>query len=121
MGAMHAREIAIASGMTETSPVTFPSAADDPVPLRVATLGRVQPHGEATVVDRAARPPARVGGGAGRSAPTTARAHLAPSALPRPLRSIPAGAPSRFIAPRIRAAGEPRMRRRGQKAPRLQS
>lgn len=121
MGAMHAREIAIASGMTETSPVSFQSAADDPVPLRVATVGRVQPHGEATVVDRAARPPARVGGGAGRSAPTTARAHLAPSALPRPLRSMPAGAPFRFIAPRIRAAGEPRMRRRRRKAPRLQS
>nr|AEX20399.2 acyl-CoA synthetase [Aquincola tertiaricarbonis] len=48
---MHLREITIAYGMTETSPVSFQSAADDPLERRVTTVGRVQPHLEVKLVD----------------------------------------------------------------------
>jgi fatty-acyl-CoA synthase len=37
--------------MTETSPVSFQSSVDDPVTLRVTTIGRVHPHIECKVVD----------------------------------------------------------------------
>jgi fatty-acyl-CoA synthase len=49
--AMHMPEITIAYGMTETSPVSFQSAVDDPLERRVTTVGRVHPHLEAKVVD----------------------------------------------------------------------
>jgi fatty-acyl-CoA synthase len=48
---MHMGEVTIAYGMTETSPVSFQSATDDPVEKRVATVGRVLPHLEVKVVD----------------------------------------------------------------------
>jgi fatty-acyl-CoA synthase len=48
---MHMAEVTIAYGMTETSPVSFQSATDDPLEKRVATVGRVQPHLECKVVD----------------------------------------------------------------------
>ena len=48
---MNLREITIAYGMTETSPVSFQSSTDDPLERRVTTVGRVQPHVEARVVD----------------------------------------------------------------------
>jgi fatty-acyl-CoA synthase len=48
---MHMQEVTIAYGMTETSPVSFQSATDDPAALRVATIGRVHPHLEVKVVD----------------------------------------------------------------------
>jgi len=48
---MHMREVTIAYGMTETSPVSFQSAHDDPLERRVATVGRVQPHIEVKIVD----------------------------------------------------------------------
>ena len=48
---MHMAEVTIAYGMTETSPVSFQSATDDPLDKRVATVGRVQPHLECKVVD----------------------------------------------------------------------
>jgi fatty-acyl-CoA synthase len=48
---MHLGEITIAYGMTETSPVSFQSSTDDPVPLRVSTIGRVHPHLEVKIVD----------------------------------------------------------------------
>ena len=48
---MHLGEITIAYGMTETSPVSFQSSVDDPVPLRVSTIGRVHPHLEVKIVD----------------------------------------------------------------------
>ncbi|HWE45462.1 MAG TPA: AMP-binding protein [Caulobacteraceae bacterium] len=48
---MHARDITIAYGMTETSPVSFQSAPDDPLDRRVSTIGRVQPHLEVKIVD----------------------------------------------------------------------
>lgn len=50
---MHMQEVTIAYGMTETSPVSFQSAVDDPVALRVATIGRVHPHLEVKIVDGA--------------------------------------------------------------------
>ena len=48
---MHAREVTICYGMTETSPVSFQSAVDDAVELRVSTVGRVHPHLECKIVD----------------------------------------------------------------------
>jgi fatty-acyl-CoA synthase len=48
---MHMHEVTIAYGMTETSPVSFQSAVDDPLERRVSTVGRVQPHVEVKVVD----------------------------------------------------------------------
>jgi len=52
---MHMREITIAYGMTETSPVSFQSSRDDPLELRVSTVGRIQPHLEVKIVDRHGR------------------------------------------------------------------
>ena len=48
---MGIREITICYGMTETSPVSFQSSTDDPIELRVSTVGRVHPHVEAKVID----------------------------------------------------------------------
>ncbi|MET4386073.1 fatty-acyl-CoA synthase [Bradyrhizobium sp. F1.4.3] len=52
---MHMSEITIAYGMTETSPVSFQSSRDDPLELRVSTVGRIQPHLEVKIVDRNGR------------------------------------------------------------------
>jgi fatty-acyl-CoA synthase len=52
---MHMSEITIAYGMTETSPVSFQSSRDDPLELRVSTVGRIQPHLEVKIVDRLGR------------------------------------------------------------------
>jgi fatty-acyl-CoA synthase len=52
---MHMSEITIAYGMTETSPVSFQSSRDDLLELRVSTVGRIQPHLEVKIVDRAGR------------------------------------------------------------------
>jgi len=52
---MHMSEITIAYGMTETSPVSFQSSRDDPLELRVSTVGRIQPHLEVKIVDRYGR------------------------------------------------------------------
>ncbi len=48
---MHMREVTIAYGMTETSPVSFQSSTSDDLARRVSTVGRIQPHLEAKVVD----------------------------------------------------------------------
>ncbi len=48
---MHMREVGIAYGMTETSPVSFQTASDDPLDRRVSTVGRIQPHLEVKVID----------------------------------------------------------------------
>jgi fatty-acyl-CoA synthase len=48
---MNMREVTIAYGMTETSPVSFQSSTDDPLDKRVTTVGRVQPHLEVKIVD----------------------------------------------------------------------
>ncbi len=51
MDSMHMRDITIAYGMTETSPVSFQSAIDDPIERRVSTVGRIQPYLEVKIVD----------------------------------------------------------------------
>ena len=48
---MHVPEITICYGMTETSPVSFQSAVDDPVEHRVSTVGTIHPHVECKIVD----------------------------------------------------------------------
>ncbi|MDZ5456198.1 AMP-binding protein [Azohydromonas lata] len=53
---MHMREVTIAYGMTETSPVSFQSSAQDDLQHRVTTVGRIQPHLEAKVVDGVGEP-----------------------------------------------------------------
>jgi len=50
---MNMREVTIAYGMTETSPVSFQSSISDPLDRRVSTVGRIQPRLEAKVVDTA--------------------------------------------------------------------
>ncbi len=52
---MNMNEVTIAYGMTETSPVSFQSAVDDPLERRVSTVGRVHPHVEVKVVDEQGR------------------------------------------------------------------
>ena len=52
---MHMPQVTIAYGMTETSPVSFQSGVDDPPEVRVATVGRVQPHLEVKIIDEAGR------------------------------------------------------------------
>jgi fatty-acyl-CoA synthase len=48
---MNLREITIAYGMTETSPVSCQSSTDTPLDKRVSTVGQVQPHLEIKIVD----------------------------------------------------------------------
>jgi fatty-acyl-CoA synthase len=50
-GRMHMREVTIAYGMTETSPVSFQSSVDTPLDKRVGSVGRVHPHVEVRIVD----------------------------------------------------------------------
>ena len=52
---MHMPEVTICYGMTETSPVSFQSSTSDSLERRVSTVGRIQPHLEARVVDRDGR------------------------------------------------------------------
>jgi fatty-acyl-CoA synthase len=52
---MNMREVTIAYGMTETSPVSFQSAVDDPLERRVTTVGRIHPHLEVKIVDAEGR------------------------------------------------------------------
>jgi fatty-acyl-CoA synthase len=48
---MHMEEVTICYGMTETSPVSTQTGADDPLEKRVGTVGRVHPHVEVKVVE----------------------------------------------------------------------
>jgi fatty-acyl-CoA synthase len=48
---MHMNEITICYGMTETSPVSFQTSADDPLAKRVGSVGRIHPHVEVKIVD----------------------------------------------------------------------
>jgi fatty-acyl-CoA synthase len=50
---MNMTEVTIAYGMTETSPVSAQTRADDDMDRRVSTVGRVHPHVEVKVVDPA--------------------------------------------------------------------
>ncbi|HUI79034.1 MAG TPA: AMP-binding protein [Bryobacteraceae bacterium] len=52
---MNLREMTIAYGMTETSPVSFQSSVDDPLERRVSTVGRIHPHVEVKIVDAVGR------------------------------------------------------------------
>src|SRR4051812_12283629 len=48
---MHMEDVTICYGMTETSPVSTQTGADDTLEKRVGTTGRVHPHVEIKVVD----------------------------------------------------------------------
>jgi fatty-acyl-CoA synthase len=48
---MHMSEVTIAYGMTETSPVSTQTGADDDLEHRTSTVGRVHPHIEVKIVD----------------------------------------------------------------------
>ena len=48
---MNMGEVTIAYGMTETSPVSFQSATDDPLEKRVSTVGRIHPHVQVKIID----------------------------------------------------------------------
>ena len=52
---MGMQQVTIAYGMTETSPVSFQTAVDDPLEKRVATVGRVLPHLEVKIIDELGR------------------------------------------------------------------
>jgi len=51
IGDMHMRDITIGYGMTETGPLSTQTSADDPIELRVATVGRALPYTEIKIVD----------------------------------------------------------------------
>jgi len=53
MERMHVPEITICYGMTETSPVSFQSAVDDAIDVRVSTVGGIHPHLECKIIDPA--------------------------------------------------------------------
>src|SRR5215204_4710948 len=48
---MQMEEVTICYGMTETSPVSTQTGAEDPLDKRVGTVGRVHPHVELKIVD----------------------------------------------------------------------
>ena len=50
---MHMAEVTICYGMTETSPVSTQTSADDDVDRRTSTVGRVHPHVEIKIIDPA--------------------------------------------------------------------
>jgi fatty-acyl-CoA synthase len=47
---LNLRDVTIAYGMTETSPVSFQTAIDDPLERRTGSIGRVQPHLECKLI-----------------------------------------------------------------------
>jgi fatty-acyl-CoA synthase len=50
---MHMAEVTICYGMTETSPVSTQTSADDDLEHRTSTVGRVHPHVEIKIIDPA--------------------------------------------------------------------
>jgi fatty-acyl-CoA synthase len=50
---MHMKEVEIAYGMTETSPVSFQTRANAPLDKRVSTVGQIHPHVEVKIVEPA--------------------------------------------------------------------
>jgi fatty-acyl-CoA synthase len=52
---MHCHELTIAYGLTEASPVITLTTTDDPIELRVTTVGRALPHTEIKIVDPVTR------------------------------------------------------------------
>ena len=53
---MHMEGVTICYGMTETSPVSTQTTAEDELERRVGTVGRVHPHVEVKIVDAGDRP-----------------------------------------------------------------
>ncbi|HAA39864.1 MAG TPA: AMP-binding protein, partial [Pseudomonas sp.] len=53
IGELHMGEVQIAYGMTETSPVSLQTGADDDLERRVTTVGRTQPQLESKIIDEA--------------------------------------------------------------------
>ena len=52
---MNMREVEIAYGMTETSPVSFQTRTDAPLDKRVSTVGQILPHTEVKIIDQEGR------------------------------------------------------------------
>lgn len=52
---MHLRNLTIVFGMTETSPISLQTAAQDPLERRVGSVGRTHPHVEIKIVDAEGR------------------------------------------------------------------
>lgn len=52
---MNMREVEIAYGMTETSPVSFQTRTDAPLEKRVSTVGQILPHTEVKIIDSEGR------------------------------------------------------------------
>ena len=48
---MNMKDVTICYGMTETSPVSTQTSADDPLEKRVGSVGRIHPHVEVKIVD----------------------------------------------------------------------
>lgn len=48
---MHLSELTIAYGLTEASPVITQTTTDDPIELRVTTVGKALPHTEVKIID----------------------------------------------------------------------
>ncbi len=48
---MHCSDMTIAYGLTETSPVVTQTTTDDPIELRVSTVGKPMPHTEIKIID----------------------------------------------------------------------
>jgi fatty-acyl-CoA synthase len=53
MTEMHCEQITIACGMTEASPVCNMTEVDEPIEVRVSTVGKVMPHQEQKIIDPA--------------------------------------------------------------------
>jgi fatty-acyl-CoA synthase len=51
MDRMHMADVTICYGMTETSPVSTQTSADDDIEHRTSTVGRVHPHVEIKIID----------------------------------------------------------------------
>ncbi|MCP3929365.1 MAG: AMP-binding protein [Bacteroidetes bacterium] len=48
---MHMKEVTIAYGMTETSPVSTQTRTNDPIEKRVNSVGKIMPHTEIKIID----------------------------------------------------------------------
>jgi len=55
IGEMHLHEITIGYGMTETGPLSTQTLPDDPIELRVGTVGRPLPNTEIKIIDEDGR------------------------------------------------------------------
>lgn len=51
MSKLNMKNVQIAYGMTETSPISLQTCSQDTVEIRTSTVGRVQPHVQVKIVD----------------------------------------------------------------------